>query len=168
MTVGNTFVFMDGLDIAYIIKRFRCEKNGVMNRNVMVALIYPVNLHSHLADCGASLGQCPWLRADDLSFTVRPEEANHADNVVQSCVGALVEQESRERAERVDDQAGLNGAVETSSCEKREGPFPSEGDDTEDHVDDLEKWDRFYGGIQVLGGEIPEDLGPDEGFDCSC
>jgi hypothetical protein len=68
--------------------------------------------------CGrATLRQSPWLRANDFSLTVRPEVRNHADDVVETRVGALVEEQCAERAKRVDDQARLNRAVQTGAGE---------------------------------------------------
>jgi hypothetical protein len=78
----------------------------------------------------------------------------------------LVDEQRAESAERVDDEACFDGAVESCTCEEGQRPFPGEGDDTEDEVDDLQDWEGFYGRVEVFGEEIPEDFGPEEGFDC--
>ena len=43
-----------------------------------------------------------------------------------------------------------------------EGPFPGENEDAEEKVDDLEDGDGLDGAVEVLGREVPEDLGPEE------
>jgi len=50
-----------------------------------------------------------------LAFAICPEICNHANNIVQSSVGALVYQESDESADRVDDEAGFDGAVQAAT-----------------------------------------------------
>jgi hypothetical protein len=99
-----------------------------------------------------------------LAFAVRPKVRAHADDVVQAGVCALVDEECDEGAERVDDEAGLDGAVEAGACEEAEGPFPGEADDAHDEVDDLQRGDLCDGAVEVLGEEVPEDLGPEEGL----
>jgi hypothetical protein len=79
----------------------------------------------------------------------------------------LVEEQGAERADGVDDQAGFDGAVESSAGEKRKRPFPSESDDAEDDVDDLQDGERFDGAIEVFCEKVPEDFGPEEGFEGS-
>lgn len=54
-----------------------------------------------------------------LAFTVRPKIRSHTDDVVQSGVGALVDQECAECAERVDDETGFDGAVQSCAGEQR-------------------------------------------------
>jgi len=54
-----------------------------------------------------------------------------------------------------------------SAGDESQWPFPGEDNDTKEEVDDLEDGDRLYGSIEVLGEEIPEDLGPEETFHCS-
>lgn len=48
------------------------------------------------------------------------------------------------------------------------GPFPSEDDDTQNEVDDLENGERLHGHVEVGGQEVEEDLGPEEAFECCC
>jgi hypothetical protein len=55
--------------------------------------------------------------------------------------------------------------VEPCLCEEAERPFPGEDDDAEDEVYYLEKRERFNGGVEVLGEEVPEYFGPKETFD---
>jgi len=113
---------------------------------------------------GASLGQCPWLWADNLSLTICPKVGNHANDVVQAGVGALVDQESAQCAEWIHDQAGLDGSVQTSAGEKRQRPLPGKTDDTKQEVEDLQDGHGLDGGIEVLCEEVPEDLWPEKGF----
>jgi hypothetical protein len=115
----------------------------------------------------AALRQRPRLGTHNLALAVGPEVRNHADDVVQAGVGALVEKQGAERTDGVDDQAGLDGAVQSSAGEKRERPFPGECDDAEDDVDDLQNGEGLDGAIEVFGEKIPEDLGPEEGFERS-
>lgn len=58
--------------------------------------------------------------------------------------------------------------MQTGAGEKGQWPFPGERDDAEEKVDDLEDWEGFYGRVEVLGEEVPEDFGPEEGFEGSC
>lgn len=46
-----------------------------------------------------------------------------------------------------------------------ERPFPGEGDETEDEVDDLKGGKGLDGAVEVLCEKVPEDLGPEEAFD---
>lgn len=100
-----------------------------------------------------------------LAFAVGPEVHHHADDVVEASVCALVDQKSDERAERVDDEAGFDGAVEAGAGEEAEGPLPGEADEAHDDVDDLEGGHGLDGDIEVLGQKVPEDLGPKKGLD---
>jgi hypothetical protein len=58
-----------------------------------------------------------------LAFTVRPKVCNHADDVVESRVRALIYEEGRESAKRIDDEACFNRSVETCAGDEGEGPF---------------------------------------------
>lgn len=127
-----------------------------------------VESHLDTPPCSRSaLWQRPWLRANNLSLAICPEIRNHADDVVQARVCALVDEQCAQCAERVDNQTGLNGAVQTGTGEQWQWPFPGERDDAEEQVDDLQNWEGFHGRIEVLGEEVPEDLGPEEGFESS-
>lgn len=59
-----------------------------------------------------------YLGNTHLAFTESPEIADHADDVVQAGVGALVEQKSAEGAERIHDQASLDGTVQRGACKQ--------------------------------------------------
>lgn len=48
------------------------------------------------------------------------------------------------------------------SSEEGERPFPGEAEDTEQQIDDLEHGSGLDSAIEVLGEEVPEDLGPKE------
>jgi hypothetical protein len=58
--------------------------------------------------------------------------------------------------------------VQTSAGEQGQWPFPGERDNAEEQVDDLKDWEGFYGRVEVLGEEVPEDFGPEKGFEGSC
>jgi hypothetical protein len=74
----------------------------------------------------------------------------------------LVDEQRAQGAQRVDDQAGFDGAVEAGACEEGKWPFPHESDESENHVEGLDS------AIEVFGKEIPEDFGPEEGFERGC
>jgi hypothetical protein len=103
-----------------------------------------------------------------LAFTVRPEVRHHADDVVQPAVGALVDEQSAQSAQRVHDQAGLDAAVQPCARKKWERPLPCEADDAEDEVYNLKNREGLDGRIEVLGQEVPEDLRPEEGLEGGC
>lgn len=46
-----------------------------------------------------------------------------------------------------------------------ERPFPSKTQDAEDDVDDLQRRDGLDCSVEILGEEVPEDLGPEETLD---
>lgn len=102
-----------------------------------------------------------------LAFAVGPEVSHHADDVVKTGVGALVDEERDESADGVDNQASFDGSVEARAGKETDGPLPGQTDKTHDDVDDLEYGKGLDGAVEILGQEVPEDLGPEEGFD-SC
>jgi hypothetical protein len=57
--------------------------------------------------------------------------------------------------------------MQSSARKQGQWPFPSETDDAEDDVDDLQYGDGLHSGIEVFGEKIPEDFGPEEAFKCS-
>lgn len=111
--------------------------------------------------------QGPRLRADDLALAVSPEVDAHADEVVDARVGALVQQQGAQAGQGVDGQAGLDAAVHGGGGEgeERHGPLPGEGEEAEQQVDALQDGDGAHGRVEVGGEEVPEDLGPEEGFE---
>ncbi len=111
--------------------------------------------------------QRPRLRAHDLALAVRPEVDAHADQVVDARVRALVQQQRAQAGERVDGQPRLDTPVHgrLGEGEQGKGPFPGEGEDAEQEVDDLEDRDGAHGGVEIGGEEVPEDLGPEETFE---
>jgi len=48
-----------------------------------------------------------------------------------------------------------------------EWPFPSQADESEKDVEDLQYWDWLYSSIEVFRGKVPEDLRPDAALDAS-
>ena len=55
--------------------------------------------------------QRPWHAHDHLPLAEAPEVNAHADDVVQSRVRGLVQEERGEGAERVDEESGFDAAV---------------------------------------------------------
>lgn len=101
-------------------------------------------------------------RRSYLAFTVSPKVHHHADNVVEAGVCALVNEKCTQRTERIHDEACFNGAMQTAAGEQRQWPFPGDTDYAEDNVENLQDGNGLDGAIEVLGEEIPEDLGPEE------
>jgi len=58
--------------------------------------------------------------------------------------------------------------VERGPSNESQRPFPSKHEETEDEVDDLEDRQRLHSQVEVFGEEVPEDLRPEEAFDCCC
>lgn len=111
--------------------------------------------------------QAPRIGTHDLALTEAPEIDAQADEVVDARVGALVEEQGGEGAQGVDGEAGLDAAVHGGfgEGEDREGPFPGEGEEAEEEVQDLEDGDGADGGVEIGGEEVPEDFGPEESFE---
>ena len=106
-----------------------------------------------------------WEGRTHLAFAVRPEIRHHADDVVQPAVGALVDEQRAQGAQRVHDQAGLDAAVQPRAREEGERPLPREADDAQEEVYNLENGEGLDGRVEVLGQKVPEDLGPEEGLE---
>jgi hypothetical protein len=106
------------------------------------------------------LRQSPWLRADHLSFTVRPKVDSQPNDLVDGGIRPLVHQRRSEGGQREESEARFEAAVEAGAGEEAQRPFPCEEDQAKDEVDGLEDWYRFDGRIERLGDEIPEYLGP--------
>lgn len=107
-----------------------------------------------------------------LALTVGPEIDTHPDEVVDPRVRPLVQQQRRQRTQRVHDQPRLDAPMhdrlgKPGGARQRyvERPFPSEGEDAEDEVEGLEDGNRVDGAVEVGGEEVPEDLGPEEAFE---
>lgn len=67
--------------------------------------------------------------ADNLTSTVSPEVDEDSDDVVDCCVGALVQEGGAEDAERVDGKPRSDTSVEGGvRDEKREGIFPADAE----------------------------------------
>lgn len=86
-----------------------------------------------------------------LAFAVGPEVGHHADDVVKTGIGALVDQKRNEGADGIDDQAGFDGSVQASTGKQAEGPLPSKAQDAHEEVDDLEGGYWLDGAVEVLG-----------------
>ena len=52
-----------------------------------------------------------------LALAVSPKVGDHADDVVESRVCALVDEKRTQRTQRVDDQTSLDGPVKAATCE---------------------------------------------------
>ena len=46
--------------------------------------------------------------------------------------------------------------------EPGQGPLPAEDEEGEEQVEDLQDGHGLDGAVEVLGQEVPEDLGPEE------
>jgi hypothetical protein len=97
-----------------------------------------------------------------LSLAIRPEIHHHAHDVIDGRIGTLVQQRRGQDGHWKDHQSSFNTTVDSGSSNKTKRPFPSKHDDTKDDVDYLKRGDGFDGSIEVLGEEIPEDLGPED------
>ena len=102
-----------------------------------------------------------------LAFAIRPKVGHHTDNVVETRVCALVDEKRTQRTHRVDNQAGFDRAMQSSTGEQRKWPFPCETNNSEDHVENLQYGYGLDSAIEVLSEEIPEDLGPEEAVESS-
>lgn len=80
--------------------------------------------------------------------------------MVQQCCG--------QGCEGVDDQSRFDAAVEGGLCDDAQRPLPGCDDEPHYQVNGLQHWYGFYGPVEVLGEKVPEDLGPEEAFDCCC
>jgi len=102
------------------------------------------------------------IRDSHLSLAISPEIDAHANEIVERGIGTLIEQHSNQSGERVEDQAGLDGTVQGGAGDEAQRPFVGHAEDSEEQVHDLEGGNGLYGAVEVLGGEVPEDLGPEE------
>lgn len=57
--------------------------------------------------------------------------------------------------------------MQTCPGEPSQWPFVGEANERDGHVDDLQDRYRFHRGVEVLGEEVEEELGPEEAFYCS-
>lgn len=100
-----------------------------------------------------------------LAFAVGPKVHAQADEVVDGRVGGLVHEDRGEDGEGQEDEAELEGAVEAGAGDGAEGPLEGEHAEAEEEVDDLQDGDGLDGAVEVLGGKVPEYLGPEEAFE---
>lgn len=61
-----------------------------------------------------------------LALGVCPKFHNHGNQIVQGSVGTLVRQDSSERGEGEEGQAGLHTPVERTTGDERQRPLPSQ------------------------------------------
>lgn len=108
------------------------------------------------------LRQRPRLGADNLALTVGDKVDDHADEVVQRRVGALVDEDGGERHEGQQGEAELEGAVDGGAGDEAEGPLEADDEEAEEEVDELQRGEGLHGAVEGLGEEIPEDFGPEE------
>jgi len=54
--------------------------------------------------------------------------------------------------------------VDGGAGDELQWPFVGQAHEAEDEVYDLKSGERLDGAIEVLGEEVPEDLGPEEAF----
>ena len=55
--------------------------------------------------------------------------------------------------------------MEAGAGDGAEGPLEGKHAETEEEVDDLQDGDGLDGAVEVLGGKVPEYLGPEEAFE---
>ena len=100
-----------------------------------------------------------------LSFRKSPKVDSHANQIVQSGIRALVQQQCGKCRERVQHQSCFDAAVYRRAGDEPERPLPGQTDESEYHVHNLEDGNGLHGGVEVLGEEVPEDFGPEEAFE---
>lgn len=100
-----------------------------------------------------------------LAFAIGPEIDAEADKVVDGRVRGLVHEDGGEDGEGQEDEAKLKGAVQAGAGDGGEGPLEGEHAEAEEEVDDLQDGDGLDGAVEVLGGKVEEDLGPEEAGD---
>lgn len=57
--------------------------------------------------------------------------------------------------------------MESSSGNKAERPFVGNAEEAKEEVEDLEGGNRLDSAVEILGEEVPENLGPEEAMDSS-
>lgn len=126
----------------------------------------PSQAHLHLLPCPPlppPLRQLPRPPTHHLPLAKRPEIRPHADQIVDARVRALVQQQRRQRAERVDDEAGFHAAVHHAAGDEGDWVLPQQGEEAEDEVEALQDGNGFDGRVEGFGEEVPEDFGPEVG-----
>lgn len=111
----------------------------------------------------AHSGRCTWEKTY-LAFAVCPEIHAETDEVVDGRVRRLVHEDGGEDGEREEDEAELERAVQAGAGDEAEGPLERQHAEAEEEVYDLQHGDGLYGAVEVLGGKVPEDFGPEEAF----
>lgn len=99
-----------------------------------------------------------------LSLRKRPKVNPHAYQIIQACIRSLVEQQGRQRKQRVDYQPRLDAPVDHGPREQRQGPFEAETDDAEQQIEDLKDGRGLDSRVEGFCQKVPEDLGPEEAF----
>ena len=56
--------------------------------------------------------------------------------------------------------------MERFALEESERPLEGQGEDAKEKIEQLEDRNGLHDGIEVGGSKVPEDLGPEEAFDC--
>ena len=100
----------------------------------------------------------------NLSLAVRPKVRYQANEIVNARVRRLVHYERREREERVHHQPRLDRAVKGTALEEAKRPLKRNGEDAKHEVQQLQHRYRLDGRVEVAGGKVPEDFGPEEAF----
>lgn len=87
-----------------------------------------------------------------LAFTVGPKIHGDADKIVYGGIGALVEQDGHEYAQRVECESCADAAVEARVGDQPwEWVFPCQAEDAKEDVEDLQDRDGLDGGVQDAG-----------------
>lgn len=80
----------------------------------------------------------------------------------------MVDERGSQGGKWEDGQAGLETAVKAGSGDETKWPLPSDEQESEKEVDDLQDRYRLDGGVKGFCEEIPKDLGPEETLQCGC
>ena len=98
----------------------------------------------------------------NLSLAVCPKVHAQPNHLVDGSICPLVDERGSQGGKRENSQTGLETAVKAGSGNEAQWPLPSDEQESEQEVDDLQYRHRLDGGIKGFGEEIPEDLGPEE------
>lgn len=83
----------------------------------------------------------------NLSLTVCPKVHAQSNHLINSSVRPLVDERGSQGGKREDGQAGLETAVKAGSGDETKRPLPSDEQESEYEVDDLQNRYRLDGGV---------------------
>lgn len=105
--------------------------------------------------------QLPSPLTNHLPLAKRPEINPDAHQIIYPRIRPLVQQQRRQRTERIHHQPRLHAAVEHRPRDEGAGVFPPQREEAEEEVEGLQDREGLYGGVEGLGQEVPEDFGPE-------